>query len=62
MILLATACCCVDLGAGELVDAREDFDDWGVEKPGEFARLCTERENACAQKGLPVYRALFTRA
>jgi len=48
--------------AGELVDAREDFDDWGVEKPGEFARLCTERENACAQKGLPVYRALFTRA
>ena len=47
--------------AGALVDAREDFDDWGVEKPAELALLPTERENAVLQKGLPVYRALFSR-
>ena len=38
------------------------MDDWGVAKPAELANLPTERENACVSKGLPVYRALFSRA
>ena len=49
-------------GPGALVDARDDIDDWGVAKPAELANLPTERENACVSKGLPVYRALFSRA
>jgi len=49
-------------GPGALVDARDDIDDWGVAKPSELANLPTERENACVSKGLPVYRALFSRA
>ena len=48
-------------GPGALVDARDDIDDWGVAKPAELANLPTERENACVSKGLPVYRALFSR-
>ena len=49
-------------GPGVLVDARDDIDDWSVAKPAELANLPTERENACVSKGLPVYRALFSRA
>jgi|EP00908_Phaeocystis_cordata_P020745 tRNA (guanine-N7-)-methyltransferase len=47
--------------AGKLVDARDDFDDWGVAKPEELAHLPTERENSCAELDRPVYRAFFDR-
>ena len=50
-----------EAAAGKLVDARDDFDDWGVAKPEELAHLPTERENSCAELDRPVYRAFFDR-
>jgi len=47
--------------SGLLVDARDDFDDWGVDKPATLASLPTEREIAGEKLGRPVYRALFVR-
>ena len=47
--------------SGLLVDARDDFDDWGVDKPSTLASLPTEREIAGEKLGRPVYRALFVR-
>lgn len=47
--------------SGLLVDARDDFDDWGVDKPAALASLPTEREIASEKLDRPVYRALFVR-
>ena len=45
-----------------LIDARDDLDDWGVDRPEDLAGVQTERERASAALQRPVYRALFVRA
>ena len=42
-----------------LRDARDDIDDWGVERPDGLHGTQTERERASAELERPVYRCLF---
>ena len=45
-----------------LRDARDDLDDWGVERPAFLQDVQTERERASAALERPVYRCLFVRS
>lgn len=45
-----------------LRDARDDLDDWGVERPAFLQDVQTERERASAALERPVYQCLFVRS